>query len=148
VAASVATVAFIPALITHIALAALPYVVIAAAGLTAQNPPIDAARLDIMPPWLWGRAEGVRTFLRTAAQALAPLLFGAVSDHIFGGGTSGLRWTFVVMLLPLAAAAAFLYRARRLYPTDVATASAATSAHAAADHATRHASEAVRRRPG
>ena len=132
VAASIATVAFIPALITHSALAALPYVVIAAAGLTAQNPPIDAARLDIMPPWLWGRAEGVRTFLRTAAQALAPLLFGAVSDSIFGGGTSGLRWTFVVMLLPLAAAAAFLYRARRLYPVDVATASAATSAHAAA----------------
>jgi MFS family permease len=131
-AASIATVAFIPALITHSALAALPYVVVAAAGLTAQNPPIDAARLDIMPPWLWGRAEGVRTFLRTAAQALAPLLFGAVSDRIFGGGTSGLRWTFVVMLLPLAAAAAFLYWARRLYPTDVATASAATSAHAAA----------------
>lgn len=137
VAASIATVAFIPALVTHSALAALPYVAIAAAGLTAQNPPIDAARLDIMPPWLWGRAEGVRTFLRTAAQALAPLLFGAVSDHIFGGGTSGLRWTFVVMLLPLAAAAAFLYRARRLYPTDVATASAATSAHAAAAAARR-----------
>jgi MFS family permease len=135
VAASIATVAFIPALITHSALAALPYVVLAAAALTAQNPPIDAARLDIMPPWLWGRAEGVRTFLRTAAQALAPLLFGAVSDYIFGGGTSGLRWTFVIMLLPLAAAAAFLYRARRLYPTDVATASAATSAHAVA---TRH----------
>jgi MFS family permease len=132
VAASIATVAFIPALITHSALAALPYVVVAAAGLTAQNPPIDAARLDIMPPWLWGRAEGVRTFLRTAAQALAPLLFGAVSDNIFGGGTSGLRWTFVVMLLPLAAAAAFLYWARRLYPTDIATASAATSAHVAA----------------
>jgi MFS family permease len=132
VAASIATVAFIPALITHSAIAALPYVVVAAAGLTAQNPPIDAARLDIMPPWLWGRAEGVRTFLRTAAQALAPLLFGAVSDYIFGGGASGLRWTFVVMLLPLAAAAAFLYRARRLYPADVATASAATSAHAAA----------------
>jgi MFS family permease len=136
VAASIATVAFIPALITHSALAALPYVVLAAAALTAQNPPIDAARLDIMPPWLWGRAEGVRTFLRTAAQALAPLLFGAVSDYIFGGGTSGLRWTFVIMLLPLAAAAVFLFRARRLYPTDVATASAATSAHAAA--ATRH----------
>jgi MFS family permease len=136
VAAAIATLAFIPALITHSALAALPYVVIAAAALTAQNPPIDAARLDIMPPWLWGRAEGVRTFLRTAAQALAPLLFGAVSDYIFGGGTSGLRWTFVIMLLPLAAAAVFLFRARRLYPTDVATASAATSAHAAA--ATRH----------
>ena len=125
VAAAATVLLFIPALITHSAFAALPYVVIAAAALTAQNPPIDAARLDIMPPQLWGRAEGVRTFLRTAAQALAPVLFGAVSDGIFGGGTNGLRWTFVVMLAPLAASAVFLYGARRLYPADVATAAAA-----------------------
>ena len=39
----------------------------AAMMLSAQNPPIDAARLDIMPPLLWGRAEGVRTALRTMA---------------------------------------------------------------------------------
>jgi MFS family permease len=118
---------FIPALVTHSALTALPYIVFAAAALSAQNPPIDAARLDIMPPWLWGRAEGVRTFLRTAAQALAPVLFGAVADFIFGGGTSGLRWAFVVMMLPLAASAVFLFGARRLYPTDVATAAEAAS---------------------
>ena len=31
-----------------------------------------------MPPWLWGRAEGVRTFVRTGAEALAALLVGAV----------------------------------------------------------------------
>jgi hypothetical protein len=117
---------FIPALISHSAFAALPYVVIAAAALTAQNPPIDAARLDIMPPQMWGRAEGVRTFLRTAAQALAPVLFGVVSEGIFGGGTNGLKWTFVVMLAPLAASAVFLYGARRLYPADVATAAAAS----------------------
>ncbi|HLI40402.1 MAG TPA: MFS transporter [Streptosporangiaceae bacterium] len=121
-AAATATVLlFIPALVTHSSLTALPYVFFAAAALAAQNPPIDAARLDIMPPWLWGRAEGIRTFLRTAAQALAPVLFGAVSDGIFGGGTSGLRWTFAVMLLPLAASAALLYRAARHYPSDVAT---------------------------
>jgi predicted MFS family arabinose efflux permease len=126
VAAAATVLLFIPALITHNAITALPYVVIAAAALTAQNPPIDAARLDIMPPQMWGRAEGVRTFLRTAAQALAPVLFGAVSDGIFGGGTNGLKWTFVVMLAPLAASAVFLYGARRLYPADVATAAAAT----------------------
>jgi MFS family permease len=125
VAATLAVLLFIPALITHSALTALPYVIFAAAALSAQNPPIDAARLDIMPPWLWGRAEGIRTFLRTAAQALAPILFGAVSDYIFGGGTTGLKWTFVVMLLPLAASAVFLYGARRLYPVDVSTADAA-----------------------
>jgi MFS family permease len=126
VAATAAVIFFLPALITHSALAALPYVVLAAAALSAQNPPIDAARLDIMPPWLWGRAEGVRTFLRTAAQALAPVLFGAVSDYLFGGGISGLRWTFVIMLLPLSASAFFLYWATRRYPADVATAAVLT----------------------
>jgi len=127
VAATATVVLFIPALITHSTLAAMPYVVLAAAALTAQNPPIDAARLDIMPPWLWGRAEGIRTLLRTLAQSLAPVLFGAVADYVFGGGTAGLKWTFVVMLLPLAASALYLYRARRLYPRDVATAAAATA---------------------
>ena len=124
VAAAAAVLLFIPSFITHSAFTALPYVILAAAALSAQNPPIDAARLDIMPPWLWGRAEGVRTFLRTGAQSLAPVLFGVVSDYVFGGGTQGLRWTFVVMLVPLAAAAVFLYGARRLYPGDVATAGA------------------------
>jgi MFS family permease len=127
VAATAAVLLFIPALITRSVITALPYVIFAAAALSAQNPPIDAARLDIMPPWLWGRAEGVRTFLRTMAQALAPVLFGAVADYVFGGGTTGLRWTFVVMLVPLAASAVFLYRATRLYPADVATAAALTA---------------------
>ena len=77
-------------------------------------------------PLLWGRAEGVRTLLRTGAQALAPLLFGAVSEYVFGGGRSGLQWTFVVMLVPLAANAVILFRAMRTYPRDVATAAAAT----------------------
>src|SRR5205085_3479682 len=108
--------------------AALPYLVLAAFAVSAQNPPLDAARLDIMVPLLWGRAEGVRTALRTAAMALAPLLFGAVSDYVFGGGRSGLQWTFAIMLLPLAASAWFLYTALRTYPRDVATASASASA--------------------
>jgi MFS family permease len=126
VAATAAVLLFIPALVTHSTLTALPYLVLAAAALSAQNPPIDAARLDVMPPWLWGRAEGVRTFLRTAAQALAPVLFGAVADYVFGGGTTGLKWTFVVMLVPLSGAAGFLYWAARRYPVDVATASVVT----------------------
>jgi len=126
IAATATTVLFIPALVTHSVLTALPYVVLAGAALSAQNPPIDAARLDIMPPWLWGRAEGIRTFLRTAAQALAPVLFGAVSS-LFGGGTSGLRTTFAIMLLPLAASAFFLYRARRSYPSDLVTAAELTA---------------------
>jgi MFS family permease len=126
VAATATVLLFIPALVTHSAVTALPYVVLAAAFLSAQNPPIDAARLDIMPAWLWGRAEGIRNLVRTGAQALAPLLFGAVSQYVFGGGNSGLRWTFVVMMVPLSASAVFLFAASKRYPSDVATAAAAT----------------------
>jgi MFS family permease len=126
VAASFSVVLLIPALVTRSSLAALPYLVLGAAALTAQNPPIDAARLDIMPSWLWGRAEGIRTFLRSGAQSLAPLLFGTISDQVFGGGGMGLKWTFIVMLLPLAASAGVLFWAVKRYPTDVATAGLVT----------------------
>jgi MFS family permease len=115
---------FIPAIFTRQAVTAVPYLVAAAFFLSSQNPPLDAARLDIMPPLLWGRAEAVRTLLRSLAVALAPLLFGAVSDYVFGGGRSGLQWTFVVMLLPLAASAWLLFKGRETYPRDVATAAA------------------------
>ncbi|MHB8438023.1 MAG: MFS transporter [Acidimicrobiales bacterium] len=118
VAATGTVLLFVPALLTRSLLTALPYAIVAAALLSAQNPPIDAARLDIMPPALWGRAEGIRTLLRTMAQALAPLLFGVMSDYVT------LQTTFLVMLVPLAASAYFLVRAMRTYPVDVATAAA------------------------
>jgi MFS family permease len=90
-------------------------------AVTAQNPAIDAARLDIMPPLLWGRAEGVRTFLRAGAQALAPLAFGALSDVV------GLRTTFLIMLAPFLASGVILLRALTTYPRDVATAAASAN---------------------
>ncbi|MGH2972306.1 MAG: MFS transporter [Gaiellaceae bacterium] len=124
VAASVTPVLFVPALFARSATTAVPYLIGAVFFLTAQNPAVNATLLDIMPPLLRGRAEAVRTLLRSLAQALAPLLFGAVSDHVFGGGRAGLQWTFVVMLVPLAASAYLLFRARRTYPRDVATAAA------------------------
>jgi MFS family permease len=124
VAAALTTVLFIPAIFTRGAVTAVPYLVAAAFFLGAQNPPLDAARLDIMPPLLWGRAEAVRTLLRSLAMALAPLLFGAVSDHVFGGGRSGLQWTFVVMIVPLGASSWLLFKGLRTYPADVATAAA------------------------
>ncbi|MGN6475103.1 MAG: MFS transporter [Mycobacteriales bacterium] len=124
VSAAIAVAAFVPALTTHHPMHALPYLMLAAFGLSAQNPPLNAARLDIMPAPLWGRAEGIRTFLRTAAQALAPLLFGFTSDYVFGGGKGALRWTFLVMLVPLGVSALYLFRALRSYPRDVATAAA------------------------
>jgi MFS family permease len=125
ITSGIAALAFIPALMTHHPMRALPYLIIAAFGLSAQNPPLNAARLDIMIPPLWGRAEGIRTFLRTAAQALAPLLFGAMSDVVFGNRHGALHWTFLVMLLPLFAASIVLFKAMSSYPRDVATAAAA-----------------------
>jgi predicted MFS family arabinose efflux permease len=123
-----ATVLFLPALTNGSAFSALPYLVVAVFLLTLQNPAIAASQLDIMPPALWGRAESVRTFLRSLAMAIAPLLFGAVSDYVFGGGRSGLEWTFIVMLLPLGASAWLLFKARLTYPQDVATAGAVAAA--------------------
>jgi MFS family permease len=128
VAAALTVALFIPAVFTRGAVTAVPYLVAAAFFLGAQNPPLDAARLDIMPPLLWGRAEAVRTLLRSLAIALAPLLFGAVSDYVFGGGRSGLQWTFAVMLLPLAGSSWLLFKGLRTYPADVATAAASAEA--------------------
>ena len=127
ISASLAVILFAPALFSRSASTAVLWLLFAVLMLSAQNPPLDAARLDIMPPFLWGRAEAVRTFLRGIAQALAPLLFGAVSDHVFGGGRSGLQWTFVLMLLPLLASAYLLFKALRTYPRDVASAAALTA---------------------
>jgi sugar phosphate permease len=109
-------------------------------ALTAPNAPLDAARLDIMPSGLWGRAEGVRSTLRNLAEALAPFLFGFASKHLaqrvmvhqghstggFGAQASaqGLEDTFLIMLVPLLIAGVLLLRARRDYPRDVATAHA------------------------
>ena len=124
VAAVLTTILFVPAIFTRDAVTAVPYLTAAAFFLGAQNPPLDAARLDIMPPLLWGRAEAVRTLLRSLAVALAPVLFGAVSDHIFGGGRTGLQWTFAVMILPLGASAWLLFKGLRTYPADVADAAA------------------------
>jgi MFS family permease len=123
-AATLTPLLFAPALFTRSAGTAVLYLIGAVFVLSAQNPPLDAARLDIMPALLWGRAEAVRTLLRSLAQALAPLLFGAVSDYVFGGGRAGLQWTFAVMLVPLAASAYLLFRGRKTYPQDVATAAA------------------------
>jgi MFS family permease len=124
VAAAATALLFVPAIFTRGAGTAVPYLFAAAFFLGAQNPPLDAARLDIMPPLLWGRAEAVRTLLRSLAMALAPLLFGAVSDHVFGGGRSGLQWTFAIMILPLGASSWLLFKGLRTYPADVATAAA------------------------
>lgn len=93
----------------------------AALFLAAANPPIDAARLDIMHPRLWGRAEAGRMALRGMMEGAAPLLIGLVSGWI-GGGNNGLKWALMIMLVPLVLASGLAIPARRTYPRDVATA--------------------------
>ena len=137
----VAAVVLVPAFLTTSLAIAIPLMMVGAAFVAAPNSPGDAARLDVVPAAMWGRTEAIRTFVRTVLEASAPLLFGFVSQ-VLGGGASaglgagvdkktahvsaaaaaGLAHTFLIMLLPLAAAGLLLLRARRTYPTDVASA--------------------------
>jgi hypothetical protein len=100
----------------------MPLLTLGAALMSAAVAPIDAARLDILHPALWGRGESGRMALRSLLEASAPLAFGAVSVWI--GGPDGLQWTFLIMLAPMLAATLFIFPGRRTYPTDVATAAA------------------------
>ena len=165
----------IPGFIIHSLTPAIWFDVGGAALIAAANPPLDAARLDIMPSGLWGRAESARSFLRSIAQALAPLLFGGLASLIAGiapqqapigshsGGISaaggrGLEFTFLIMLVALVSAGVFLARGRRTYPQDVANAAQAREAASTARrppsrparHSSRRGHAATRnaRRPG
>ncbi|MFU8854516.1 MFS transporter [Micromonospora sp. SL1-18] len=126
---TVAAICFAPGMWASNLLVALPLIALGTAALAAANPPLDAARLDIVPGRLWGRAESLRTVLRLAAESLAPASFGWLADQLAGpgGGESGtgLEYTFLIMLVPLLANGLILLTARRHYPVDVATAAAA-----------------------
>ena len=116
---------FVPGLFSQAVLVALPLYLAAATVLAAANPPLDAARLDVVPAGMWGRAESLRTVIRFAAEAVAPTAFGLVADGLGHGRTGvGLRDAFLVMLLPLLGNGVLVWMARRSYPGDVATASA------------------------
>jgi predicted MFS family arabinose efflux permease len=135
-----AAAAFLPALLLHTLWLAGPFFFLAAAGLGGANPAVDAARLDVMPSALWGRAEGVRATFRFVLEAIAPPLFGYVSARFAGAaavgraaatagtarGAAGLAETFLAMLAPLALAGlVLLARTTRTYARDVASALAA-----------------------
>jgi MFS family permease len=119
-----ATIFLLPVFLTHVLPLAIPSVMLAGVTFGAINPPLDAARLDIMHPYLWGRAESIRTVLRLSAEAIAPFLFGYMAEDVFRGGVSGMRQTFLVMLIPVAASGAIALIGFRTYPRDVATAEA------------------------
>jgi len=130
----------VPGIVSSQLTPAVWFDVAGAALLSAANPPLDAARLDIMPAGLWGRAESTRTVLRSLAQAVAPLVFGGLADLIAGiapkqapigthpivspGAARGLQISFLLLLGTLAAGGVFLLRARTTYGRDTATAAA------------------------
>lgn len=137
VAFILAAVTLVPALLTEQFLYAVPLFLLGFALLSAPNPPIDAAQLDVVPSQLWGRAQGVRTTLRSTLEALGPLLFGVVAGLFVPGGarlqegaaaeiipaqTHGLQVAFLLTLIPLAGAGVVLLATRRHYPVDVASA--------------------------
>ena len=116
VAFIVAAVLFVPALLSTSLLVSLPLLFLALAALSAPNPPLDAAQLDVVPAQLWGRAQGVRTALRNTLEAFGPLLFGLIAGLFVPGGAHwrtarsrrssrrrpiGLLVAFLIMLIPL-----------------------------------------------
>lgn len=124
---------------------ALWFDVAGAAFISAANPPIQAARLDVVPAGLWGRASSALTVVRSLAQALAPLVFGGLSQLIAGivpaqapigthphappsSTTTGLQVSFLVMLVTLVGAGFLLLRARTTFASDVASAAASEPA--------------------
>lgn len=86
--------------------------------------------------------------IQTLAVATAPLLFGFTSDQLAPGprattpglsyhaSGTGLTYTFLLMLIPMALSGVVLLSAVRSYPRDVATALASNTKvhhHATAD---------------
>jgi MFS family permease len=128
-----AAIFILPTLLIHSLPLAFMFAFLAAIVLGGVNPPLNAARLDIMPSRLWGTAEAVRTTLASIATGLAPLVFGFLSTKLGSSSadTAGLEDTFVVMLVALVVAAVLiLCVASRTYPHDVAMALAAEAATA------------------
>lgn len=118
----VAAIFILPTLLTHNLPLAMVFAFLAAIGLGGVNPPLNAARLDIVHSRLWGTAEAVRTTLVSISTGLAPLVFGFVSTEL-GDSPASLDHTFLIMLGCLVVAAALIVCvARRTYPRDVATA--------------------------
>ena len=137
-----ATLAFVPGILGGSLWVVGPALFIASAGVGGANPVLEAARLDVMHASLWGRAAGVQATCRFALEAIAPPLFGYVSSLFgngaatvsitatgAGAGAAGLQMAFLLLLAPLGAAGVLLlWRTRRTYQRDVATAMASAGA--------------------
>jgi MFS family permease len=124
-----AAVLILPTLLTNSLPVALVFAFLAGIALGSVNPPLNAARLDIVHSRLWGTAEAVRSTLVSISTGVAPLIFGAVSTAFNRGvapnAAMALDHTFLIMLATLVIASALLLGlGRRTYPRDVAAAMA------------------------
>jgi predicted MFS family arabinose efflux permease len=112
-----AFVCFLPGtLLTSVAVAA-PLLLIGSAALGGSNPPVDAARLDVLHHHAWGRGEALRSVLRLVAYAAAPVAMGALIDAV-GSGRA-----FAVLTASLALGGGIMLLAVRSYTGDVVAAS-------------------------
>ncbi len=141
IACLVAFAVAVPGILIPTFLIGWPLLLIGSAMIGAANPPLDAARLDVVHSRLWGRAESVRTFVQTLLKSAAPLLFGWLStvlspagadpNEVQGDGAVGLTRALLLMLFVLVVAGGLLLVASlRSYPRDVATAIASEDATA------------------
>jgi MFS family permease len=112
----------VPALLTGDLLVGLPLLVIAAGGLAAANPPIDATRIEVVRSSVWGRAEAVRSVLRMGFQAVAPITVGFVADSVGAGGRAGLQAALLILVALLVIAGVLLVAGHLTYPGDRARA--------------------------
>lgn len=129
--------ALVPGLLFNSLYFTAPLFFIAAMGLGGANPSLDAARLDVVPSGLWGRAEGIRATARYALSAAAAPLFGYVAS-LFGPSNAalgaahdgtGLRAAMLITMVTLVAAGlVLLLRTVHTYPRDTATAQASERA--------------------
>jgi len=91
----------------------IPFFLVSGFLIGVPMAPLNAAQLDIIVPQLRGRAAGIRTVLRVAAIAAAPLLFGYLSDQY------GLRSAMLEVIPSMGVAGLILLLAVRTYPRDM-----------------------------
>ena len=113
----VTALAWLPSLLVHSLLLALPFLVLGSAALAATIPALDAVRVDVVRPGMRGRAEALRTLVRALAEGGAPLVFGLVAAA-HGGDDEGLQLAFLLTLPGLVASAGLLLVARRHHDRD------------------------------
>ena len=91
----------------------VPFLIVFGFLLGVPMAPANAVQIDIMVPHLRGRAAAIRSVLRVAAIAGAPILFGYLSDQY------GLRSAMLYIAPMLAVSGAIMLFAVRTYPRDM-----------------------------